>query len=254
MVRVRKGGRPRQDGGREPNGRLLRYPSGDLKPQLDEGTPELTARKAIIARDASMEITPLGILAGRRLITIEQYRAAARFRALYLGMFRSKPVVSSDMLPTGIGNRFLMAAPQSPLPLMAKLPSGPGPWDADDAADRQDRAAKSWEARRDRYNAIHDGLTLDQWSIVRGIVVHDEFAAGDTAVFSNILSHNVTGPDMLYQSGTKAPAAVRRCIEAISNALDRLNGPQQRRWSGLSDAQRAAMMAAEPALPPPSFR
>ena len=173
MARSRKGGPQKKQGEREANGRLQRNVT-------DEGTPELRARKAIIARDASMEITPLGILAGRKLITIEQYQAAARFRALYLGVFRSKPIVEADALPTGIGNRFLMAAPQSPLPLTAKLASGPGPWDADDAADRQERAAESWESRRDRYNTIRNGLTLAQWDIVRGIVVHDDYGSVDT--------------------------------------------------------------------------
>ena len=61
------------------------------------------------------------------------------------------------------------------------------------------------------------------------------------AVFGDIVARNVTGPDMLCKSGLKAPIAVSRRIEAIRNALDRLNGPQKRRWSELSDAQRQAI-------------
>lgn len=138
MVRVRKGGRPRKDGQHEPNGRLLRYPSGDLKPQTDLGTDELRWRKGIIggtkslkqvqkhrfqARDSKAEqrddtdISPLGILVARRLITERQHDTVTRFLFLHVQVYRDAPKLKGNSTFT-------------------RAPSGSGKDDAEEAARR----------------------------------------------------------------------------------------------------------------------
>ena len=95
--KVRKGGFPKKEGPREPSGRLQRTP--------DHGTPELNHRKLSLLRGKSLEITPLGILAGHGLITEAMYRSADQYRSLF---FAGHP--DNDR-------------PVAPLPWIAKLPS-----------------------------------------------------------------------------------------------------------------------------------
>ncbi len=214
MSKSRKGGRAKQAGAREPNGRLQRNVA-------DDGTPELRLRKIVATGDERLPLTPLGILYGRRLITVEQYEAAARFRALHLAVF--------------------VDAPKAPLPLMAKLPSNPGPWDADDAAERQARGAETWESKRDRYNEIRDRLSAEQLATVQVLVIHEETGT-DTGLFCELVLRNITMAAMLDPKGVRAPGAMRRRVDEIRGAVDRLGGERKAAWSEMSESQQMATM------------
>ncbi len=135
-----------RNSGREPNGQLLRYPSGDLKPRKDFGTDELGWRKGVVAGTESLEkvekhgyqepakkakqredadLTPLGILVARGLIMEHQYDAAVSFLFLHVQVFRDAPKLQQNAI-------------------FARAPSGPGKDDAEQAVRRQQRAIRQY--------------------------------------------------------------------------------------------------------------
>jgi hypothetical protein len=211
MARSRKGGRKKQDGPREANGRLQRG-------ILDQGTDELRVRKLAVTGSDRLELTPLGILMGRGLITVEQFDAAAKFRALHLSVFRD--------------------APRAPLPMMAKLPSDPSQWDEPIV-----RSAESDEDKRDRWHRIHDNLTLPQWELVQALVIHEEFSGVSVSLFTELVARNISGFAMLDPHERRASRETVMRVQAIRNTLDRLQPPARVRWTELSESQRNAMQA-----------
>lgn len=70
--------------------------------------------------------------------------------------------------------------------------------------------------------------------MIRALVIDREIMCQDTGTFTDIIRLNITGREMLCKSGAKAPITVSRRLESVRHALDRLDGPQKRRWSELS--------------------
>lgn len=73
-----------------------RYPSGDLKPAIDRGTPELQSRRKFDAGegDPNLTCTILGILRANDQITEDEYQSACDYRKLFAIVYR-KPEISA---------------------------------------------------------------------------------------------------------------------------------------------------------------
>ena len=195
--KARKGGRPKKEGLREPNG----------KPQRnipDTGTPEVKARKISLTRNDRMEITPLGILAGHRLITEEMYRAADRYRTLF---FSGHP--DTDR-------------PVAPLPYLAKLQSA--------ASDLDVPIKKSDELYlRGQFNKLCDKLTDSQHEIVHTLTVYGEWPSIIEKQAHEIIGHRLRWDDELGLVQGLAPSiSLKKAVAAIREALDALNEPKSR--------------------------
>lgn len=82
-----------------------RFPSGDLKPAIDRGTPEFQSRRAWAAGNGNPELTwhVLGILRAHDQITEEEYRAACEYRRVFCLLYRKPdvPAVSLDGMARG---------------------------------------------------------------------------------------------------------------------------------------------------------
>lgn len=195
--KARKGGRPKQEGAREKNGRLQRSIP-------DPGTDELKHRKISLLRTDRMEITPLGILAGHHLITEEMYRSADRYRTLF---FSGHP--DPDR-------------PVAPLPYLAKLPSAASDLDAPNT--------KSPELYlRKRFNDLRDKLTNDQQEIVHTLAVYGEWPANIEKQAHEIIGHRLRWDDELGLTHGQPPSlSLRKAIAAIRDALAALDDPKRR--------------------------
>lgn len=75
----------------------------------------------------------------------------------------------------------------------------------------------------------------------RNLVIEREIARQDVQVFSDIITLNITGRDMLTPKGAKAPIHVQRRIQAIRHTLDRLRSPRKTAWGDMSQAHRNAL-------------
>ena len=195
--KARKGGRPKKEGQRERNG----------KPQRnvpDPGTPELKARKVSLLRTDSLEITPLGILAGHRLITEAMYRSADQYRTLF---FSGHP--DSDR-------------PVAPLPFLAKLPSAPSDLDIP--------YAKSDELYlRKRFNQLREKLTNDQQEIVHTLAIYAEWPPVIEKHAHEIVSHRLRWDDELgLVQGQPPSISLKKAVATIREALDALAEPKHR--------------------------
>lgn len=230
MVRICKGGRPRLDGERELHGRLLRYPSGDLRPREDFGMDELRWRKNIAAGNDTLkkvvkrgfaarnqkpgqrddtDLSPLGILLARKLISDRQHAVAMQFVALHGQVFTDAPKLQ--------GNAMLSALPSAPSGLdVPRMPFD---------------ELEKLEGRRDRYNRIKAGLSLPQMETVQSLVINRSITRTDVRVFLDIVTLNITGREMLCVTGSRAPIHVQRRVDAIRNALNRLRGPRRTAWA-----------------------
>lgn len=67
-----------------------RYPSGELRAQNDNGTPEHRAKREALTRDADDQRSgyPLGVLYARRIILQGDHWAGRRYAALYTAAVR----------------------------------------------------------------------------------------------------------------------------------------------------------------------
>lgn len=62
-----------------------RFPSGDLKPVIDRGTDELTAKRLLLTagNDPALSCYPLGVLLARKVITQDQHNAGVAYAGLF---------------------------------------------------------------------------------------------------------------------------------------------------------------------------
>ena len=194
--KARKGGFPKKEGARDNRGRLQHAP--------DPGTPEIKARKISLTRNDRMEITPLGILAGHRLITEEMYRSADRYRTLF---FSGHP--DTDR-------------PVAPLPYLAKLPSA--------ASDLDVPVKKSDELYlRGQFNKLREKLTDDQQEIVHTLTIYAEWPAMIEKQAHEIIGHRLRWDDELGLVHGQPPSiSLKKAVAAIRDALDALAEPKRR--------------------------
>ncbi len=194
----RKGGRPKKEGPREPNG----------KPQRnihDTGTPELKARKVSLLRSDRLEISPLGILAGHGLITDAMYGAADRYRTMF---YAGHP--DSDR-------------PTAPLPFLAKLTNDPSSLDIP----RREPSDELYV--RGRFIEMREKLTNEQQEIVHTLAIYGEWPPIIERLAHEIISHRMRWDDEsgLIQ-GAPPSATLKKAVAAIRNALEAMLEPKSR--------------------------
>jgi len=88
-------GRPKTEGDR--------YPSGDLKPRVDRGTPELVARRLALTEgheNPALASYPLGVLLARGVINQDQHNAGVQYATAFWKAF-GKPFAKAVNL-TGL--------------------------------------------------------------------------------------------------------------------------------------------------------
>ena len=191
-ARSRKGGRPRKEGARQPNGQPSRATN-------DTGTPELKARKVSLLRTDRHEISPLGILAGHGLITDAMYGAADRYRTLF---YSGHP--DTDR-------------PKAPLPFLAKLPS------ATSDLDLPRRAPSDELHMRGRFNDLRASLTNEQQEIVHTLAIYGEWPPIIEKCAHEIIAHRLRWDDEIGLVHGKPPSTtLKKAVAAIREALDAL--------------------------------
>jgi hypothetical protein len=216
LLNASKPGPKPQHGPREPGGRLDRN-------RADYGTQELRARKIITTGSECQELTPLGILAGRGLITEGMSRSASTFRAL----------------------RFLAVSngPQDTTGVLSRLSGSSSP----SVTNEQDEA-RALRATK-RYNSIRSSMTLAQWQTVRSLVMAEQWSRCDKQLAQAIKQQDLcrTKDGALTASRDKMILPeVRRRLDEIRNILLKLDSPTDRNWTEISDSQRNAITQFEP--------
>lgn len=179
--RAKIAGRPR-DSGRE------RYASGRVKAcnTSDSGTTELAARKMKLTKSKEYPTTPLGILAGRGLVSDVEYAAAIDFRELFVA---------------NCGQIWPRAA------ALERAPVGYNP--------STDTAPKPSVAQAERYRyvvGVLEGRALERLSF---LVLHE---ADFDSIIEEVLDHDINSSNPAPPGLAIRLGVLRNNLQAVANA------------------------------------
>ena len=157
------------------------YPCGKKRPVEVGATPELLARKREATGSERLEITPLGILAGRELVTPEQCDAARRFR------------ICHDAVWAELGG------PRTSSGTLSWVVSEASNDDAEVAAQRLARGSRADMLDRafDTYNAYKEGLSALHWELLHWICCYGESSGWHSYGW---LEHQIRQQDLHWET------------------------------------------------------
>ena len=176
------------------------YACGKKKPENLGGTPELIEKKRDATGSDQGEMTPLGILAGRGLVSEDQLDAARRFKFCH------------DVVWNEIGG--------------PRLGSGTLSWVASDMNDEdaerlaRRQQAEPREARLDRnfrlYNGYRNTMSAAYWELLHWAAVYSESSGWHSYGW---LEHQIRAGDLRWIDGRIVAAGDRLVLPATKETL-----------------------------------
>ncbi len=188
------------------------YACGKKKPEKLGGTPELLAKKREATGSEQGEMTPLGILAGRKLVTEEQCQAARRFRFCHDAVWNE---IGGPRLSSGT---------------LSWVRSDTGSEDAELAARRLDRGPRDERLNRafETYNDYRNNLSAAYWELLHWVAVYSETSGWHSYGW---LEHQIRCRNLYWNDGRIVSAddgailpATKETLLAIRNVLQAVAG------------------------------